>query len=280
MIANEVYAMTLGSQNSLPHMPKLYDVWVSTFEIVLLSEFIEGEDASKLAYSRAQHRSVSRQLFLGLGAAHALGITHQDVKPANLMVERATGKLLIIDWGFAIIRTPGDPGEVLRPPAGTPLYYSLGLAMQQIKKDSPFSSVYPEDLEHDDNHAALLSIINLEIDQTLGMLFDPRVLIDYSKLSEDLREFVTTVVRNDAFMLRFNAKTFLQHDFLSGAFDSAPGTLADLSDDLKRSREKGFRLTSGGVKNVYGVGENPAQDREMMRLWHKHQEIRKNAEIK
>lgn len=41
------------------------------------------------------------QLARGLQYLHSLGITHLDVKPDNLMVERNTGRLVLIDFGLS-----------------------------------------------------------------------------------------------------------------------------------------------------------------------------------
>lgn len=54
----------------------------------------------------------------GLAVAHAAGIVHHDVKPANVMIESDTGRPVLIDFGVA---TAG-PDQADETAAGTPHY--------------------------------------------------------------------------------------------------------------------------------------------------------------
>lgn len=53
----------------------------------------------------------------GLAALHAEGLVHLDLKPNNVLVERGTGRVVVLDLGLA--RKVGEP---LSRPAGTPAY--------------------------------------------------------------------------------------------------------------------------------------------------------------
>jgi serine/threonine protein kinase len=57
----------------------------------------------------------------GLAEAHAKGIYHGDIKPANMLLSRATGRLMLTDFGLATI---ADNAKSLRQQGGTPRYLS------------------------------------------------------------------------------------------------------------------------------------------------------------
>jgi hypothetical protein len=64
-------------------------------------------------------RSALAQLASGLGALHAAGIVHRDVKPSNVRVD-AEGRVVLLDFGLAIDRDASVSTDVSI--AGTPAY--------------------------------------------------------------------------------------------------------------------------------------------------------------
>jgi serine/threonine protein kinase/tetratricopeptide (TPR) repeat protein len=72
-------------------------------ELFLAMELIEGEPLSGLLDRRFPAPlavSLARQAAAALGAAHAAGLVHRDVKPANLLLQ-PDGRLRVVDFGLA-----------------------------------------------------------------------------------------------------------------------------------------------------------------------------------
>jgi serine/threonine protein kinase len=80
----------------------------------LILELAEGltlqERLERGPMSVAEAVEVTRQIALGLGAAHARGIVHRDLKPANIKL-RPDGVVKVLDFGIAMA------GEIMGGPA-------------------------------------------------------------------------------------------------------------------------------------------------------------------
>ncbi|MBC7843315.1 MAG: serine/threonine protein kinase [Gemmatimonadaceae bacterium] len=94
--------------------------------------FVEGESlASRVTVNGPMQQRDAVRLLQDVGYAlayaHGRGVVHRDIKPDNIMIERATGRALVMDFGIARAITPVSDkpgltrvGEVV----GTPEYMS------------------------------------------------------------------------------------------------------------------------------------------------------------
>lgn len=88
-----------------PSLPAVLEVGEVARRPYLVMELVEGETlADKLeagALDEAAALAIARQLASVLVAVHDAGLVHRDVKPRNIVMERASGSLKLVDFGFA-----------------------------------------------------------------------------------------------------------------------------------------------------------------------------------
>jgi serine/threonine-protein kinase len=72
----------------------------------LVLEYVKGRTIHQAikrggAFAPARAAKIARQIASALGAAHAIGILHRDIKPRNIMLAEGTEDAKIIDFGLA-----------------------------------------------------------------------------------------------------------------------------------------------------------------------------------
>jgi serine/threonine protein kinase len=73
---------------------------------------------------------IGREVAEALGAAHARGVIHRDIKPTNIWLEAESGRVKVLDFGLARAAVAGEftPSEVV---VGTPAYMAPEQAGKQ-----------------------------------------------------------------------------------------------------------------------------------------------------
>ena len=109
-----------------PNIARIYDLGVADDHVYLAMEYFPGGDLrSRMREPLAWREALGylRQLSAALGALHAIGVLHRDVKPGNVLL-REDGSVAFIDFGLA--RQLGLESDITGTGAifGTPHYMS------------------------------------------------------------------------------------------------------------------------------------------------------------
>jgi serine/threonine-protein kinase len=121
-----------------PGIASVYDVFEMGNELLLVMEFVDGmtlRERMKRPLSVADFCAIAVQCTDALAAAHARGIVHGDLKPANIMLTRG-GEVKICDFGLAR-RVPSSVGAAETTTttqhgiAGTPAYLAPEVVLEQ-----------------------------------------------------------------------------------------------------------------------------------------------------
>ncbi|HXX93493.1 MAG TPA: protein kinase [Planctomycetota bacterium] len=142
-VGRERFGRELQSTMSLshPNVVTVYDGGEASGRLFLVMELVRGRRLSDLLGSRRLGESDLVALMVkvarGVGAAHAKGIIHRDIKPTNILVEPG-GEPKVTDFGLARRAVPG--AAVTHGVMGTPLY----MAPEQVtaKEASPRTDVF------------------------------------------------------------------------------------------------------------------------------------------
>jgi serine/threonine protein kinase/Tol biopolymer transport system component len=101
-----------------PNIVTLHDIASDNGIDYLVMEYVPGTSLDKLITPKglplAEASNYAQQIASALAAAHAAGIVHRDMKPANVMVT-SESQVKVLDFGLAKLteRVPGPEGETL-----------------------------------------------------------------------------------------------------------------------------------------------------------------------
>lgn len=112
-----------------PNIVSVYSVEQVDGLFCLIMEYVDGETLTQRVrrggpLTAPEAVRLLEETGWALAYAHSRGVVHRDVKPDNILIERATGRALITDFGIARTATAVDGltrvGEVI----GTPQFMS------------------------------------------------------------------------------------------------------------------------------------------------------------
>jgi serine/threonine protein kinase len=111
-----------------PHIVTVFDFGEEEEVAYIVMEFIEGRELaqhfdSENFFSLPEAVRILCELLDALAYAHEYGIVHRDVKPANVMIDRA-GRVKLTDFGVARLTETGADRTLPGTMVGTPSYMS------------------------------------------------------------------------------------------------------------------------------------------------------------
>lgn len=116
------------------HIVTVYQVGEDRGIPFLAMQLLEGETLEERLLRENRLPSteavrITREVAQGLAAAHAQGLIHRDVKPANLWLERGSGRVKLLDFGLA----RAVEGDSVHSPVGTLLGTPAYMAPEQAR---------------------------------------------------------------------------------------------------------------------------------------------------
>ena len=114
---------------SHPHIVPIYAAEESGGLVYMVMGLVRGESLAqrlhregRLSFSDA--RRILRETADALALAHAHGVIHRDIKPDNILIEEATGRVLVTDFGIARALEGDSRLTATGVAVGTPAYMS------------------------------------------------------------------------------------------------------------------------------------------------------------
>src|SRR5690349_4807956 len=147
-----------------PNIVPIYSVDEREGLVYFVMACIDGDNLAKVMHDRGrldpvETRRIIREVADALAYAHKHGVVHRDIKPDNILLDRASGRPMITDFGIARAAESGMKLTATGMAIGTPAYmapeqaagdreidgrtdlYSLGIvAYQMLTGELPFTA--------------------------------------------------------------------------------------------------------------------------------------------
>lgn len=132
-----------------PNIVRIYDVFEENDTSYFTMEYINGESLndyinSKGRLSPEEAQRIIREVASALKYIHSKKINHLDIKPGNILIEKGTGRIVLIDFGISK-QYDEDTGEgTTTTPVGMSHGYSPIEQYREggVSKFSPQSDIY------------------------------------------------------------------------------------------------------------------------------------------
>nr|MBA2543927.1 serine/threonine protein kinase [Deltaproteobacteria bacterium] len=114
-----------------PSVITVYDVGREGDAVFIAMELIRGDTLGGYARGKPWQQIVAlyERAGEGLAAAHEAGIVHRDFKPDNVLIDTATERVVVTDFGIARTGTAGDVATGERPAVGDVKLTTTGAAI-------------------------------------------------------------------------------------------------------------------------------------------------------
>jgi len=111
------------------HIVRIFDYVGAGEQTFLVMEYVDGGNLAQVTRSRLPLSFSEAALYAvpvarALAYAHGRGVVHRDLTPANILIERDTGRVLTGDFGLARIARSSSPLTLTGVLIGTPEYWS------------------------------------------------------------------------------------------------------------------------------------------------------------
>ncbi|XP_058852671.1 uncharacterized protein LOC131732520 [Acipenser ruthenus] len=219
-ITHEILVCTRLSH---PHIARVMAVSKTDRAILIANEYIHGASLEKVLHGDDANFKLNEeeQCYIGLEVAlaveyiHSKNIIHQDIKPANILVEQRSKKALLTDWGLANVRDSVSlrlgsrtVAQVAGPQGGTALYMApecmINFMQPSVKSDvwslgatflELFTGCYPWNVNNCRELSRLL--LTEAVPHGLSSLNSPQktIVCPCLNYSSDLRPPVSEVVQ-------------------------------------------------------------------------------------